>query len=116
MGRGKPNVTTLHNATSTSQSIRTTIPEHIALKLDLDSKLNLCKYCSSGNIRKDGYRINKRGKLQRFKCLGYQKRFVANFGFEKIRCCFDRRLSSILQLHKEASLSWRQDSSRIFKH
>ena len=108
MGRGKPNVTTLHNATSTSQSIRTTIPEW--------TKLNLCKYCSSGNIRKDGYRINKRGKLQRFKCLGYQKRFVANFGFEKIRCCFDRRLSSILQLHKEASLSWRQDSGRIFKH
>ena len=41
MGRGKPNVTTLHNATSTSQSIRTTIPEHIALKLDLDSKIQI---------------------------------------------------------------------------
>ena len=49
------------------------------------TKLNLCKYCSSGNIQKDGYRINKRGKIQRFKCLECQKRFVANFDFEKTR-------------------------------
>ncbi len=41
MGRGKPNVTTLHNATSTSPSLRTTIPEHIALKLGLDSKVQI---------------------------------------------------------------------------
>ena len=26
-------------------------------------KLNLCKYCSSWNIKKDGHRINKHGKF-----------------------------------------------------
>ena len=41
MGRGKSNVTTLHNATSISPSLRTTIPEHIALKLGLDSKIQV---------------------------------------------------------------------------
>lgn len=33
------------------------------------SKLNLCKYCSSGNIRKDDYHTTKQGKQQRFKCI-----------------------------------------------
>ncbi|WOV92500.1 MAG: hypothetical protein R1F52_05130 [Candidatus Nitrosoabyssus spongiisocia] len=33
------------------------------------SKLNLCKYCSSGNMRKDSYHTTKQGKQQRFKCL-----------------------------------------------
>ena len=49
------------------------------------AKLNLCKYCSSGNIKKDGYRINKRGKLQSFKCLECMRKFTPNFGFEKTR-------------------------------
>lgn len=29
--------------------------------------------------------INKRGKLQNFKCLEYARKFTPNFGFEKIR-------------------------------
>ena len=41
MGRDKPNVTTLHNATSTSSSLRTTISEHIALNLGLDSEVQI---------------------------------------------------------------------------
>ena len=49
------------------------------------AKLNLCKYCSSGSLKKDGYRITKQGKTQHFKCLECQKRFTANFGFEKTR-------------------------------
>ena len=47
------------------------------------AKLNLCKYCSSGNIKKDGYRINKRGKFQSFKCLECERKFIKNFGFKK---------------------------------
>lgn len=38
MGRSKSNETTIHNATSTSVSLRTTIPEYIVDKLDLDPK------------------------------------------------------------------------------
>ena len=49
------------------------------------AKLNLCKYCSSGNIKKDGFRTNTRGKLQIFKCLDCQRKFTPNFGFEKTR-------------------------------
>ena len=49
------------------------------------SKLKLCKYCDSGKIKKDGMRITKHNKIQRFKCLDCKKRFTANFGFEKMR-------------------------------
>ena len=48
------------------------------------AKLNLCKYCSSGNIKKDSFCTNKRGKLQSFKCLECERKFTSNFGFEKI--------------------------------
>ena len=47
------------------------------------SKLNLCKYCSSGNIRKRGFRTNKYGKLQKYQCLECTRLFTTNFGFEK---------------------------------
>ncbi len=47
------------------------------------SKLQLCKYCDSGKIRKDGMRQTKKNKVQRFKCLDCKKRFITNFGFEK---------------------------------
>ena len=50
------------------------------------SSLKLCKYCDSGRVKKDGMRQNKKGKIQRFKCLDCKKRFTANFGFEKMRC------------------------------
>ena len=49
------------------------------------SKLQLCKFCDSGRLKKDGIRQTKKGKSQRFKCLDCKKRFTANFGFEKMR-------------------------------
>ena len=49
------------------------------------SKLNICKYCSSGNIRKRGFSIRKQGKLQRYECVDCKKYFVPNFGFENTR-------------------------------
>ena len=36
----------------------------LSLKIMERAKLNLCKYCSSGNIKKDGFRTNTRGKLK----------------------------------------------------
>lgn len=47
------------------------------------SKLQLCKFCDSGKIKKDGMRQTRKGKVQRFKCLDCKKRFTTNFGFEK---------------------------------
>ena len=49
------------------------------------SKLQLCKYCDSGRLRKDGFRKNKNNKIQKFYCLDCKKGFTANFGFEKMR-------------------------------
>ena len=47
------------------------------------SKLKICKYCDSGNIKKWGMRKTKKGNSQIFKCTDCKKRFTANFGFEK---------------------------------
>ena len=49
------------------------------------SKLKLCKFCDSGNLKKDGIRKNKNSDIQRYKCQDCKKRFTTNFGFEKMR-------------------------------
>ena len=47
------------------------------------SELKLCKFCDSGNLKKDGFRKRKDGKIRIFKCLDCKRKFTANFGFEK---------------------------------
>ena len=47
--------------------------------------LKVCKYCDSGNIKKDGIRKTKQGNIQRFKCNECNKQFTTNFGFESMR-------------------------------
>ena len=49
------------------------------------AKLQLCKFCDSGNITKKGIWKNKSSSVQIYKCIECHKRFTANFGFEKIR-------------------------------
>ena len=49
------------------------------------SKFKLCKYCSSGNIKKWGMRKSKQGNKQSYKCLDCNRRFTTNYGFEKMR-------------------------------
>ena len=49
------------------------------------SLINICKYCDSGNLKKDGIRQTKKGNTQRFKCVDCKKRFTTNFGFERMR-------------------------------
>ena len=49
------------------------------------SQLKLCKYCNSKNLKKWGVRKTKQGQVQTFKCADCNKRFTANFGFEKMR-------------------------------
>ena len=49
------------------------------------SRLQLCKYCDSGKIIRKGFKKNKSGQLQVYKCRDCRKRFAANFGFEKMR-------------------------------
>ena len=47
--------------------------------------IKVCKYCDSGNLRKDGFRKNKSGKVRIMECLDCKKKFSDNFGFEKMR-------------------------------
>ena len=49
------------------------------------SQLKLCKFCDSGNIIKKGFKKNKSGNVQLFKCKDCKRKFTANFGFEKMR-------------------------------
>jgi len=59
--------------------------DHDGFRIMERSSLKLCKYCDSGNIRKDGFRNTKKGKTQKFYCLDCKKGFTVNFGFEKMR-------------------------------
>ncbi len=43
---------------------------------NLDTKEEVCPYCESFNIKKDGIRANKSGEKQRWKCWDCKKRFV----------------------------------------
>ena len=47
------------------------------------SKLQLCKFCDSGRIKKAGISKNKKGTIQRYQCKDCKRRFTTNFGFEK---------------------------------
>lgn len=62
------------------------------------AKIHVCKYCDSGNIKKNGTRQTKNGIVQRFKCLDCKKRFTTNFGFERMR--YDpRTITQALQMY-----------------
>lgn len=62
------------------------------------SSLKLCKYCDSGTIRKDGFRKNKSGKVQLFECLECNRKFTANFRFEKMKY-IDKIIISAMQMY-----------------
>lgn len=47
------------------------------------SKLKLCKFCDSGNIKKWGMRKTKQGGRQIYRCADCDRKFTANFGFER---------------------------------
>ena len=61
-------------------------------------ELQLCKHCNSGHIKKDGVRQDKKGTVQRFKCLDCQKRFTMDFGFEQ-RHFDDRTITGAFQMY-----------------
>ena len=62
------------------------------------SRLKLCKFCDSGNIIKKGFKKNKSGNVQLFKCKDCKRKFTANFGFERMR--YDpRTITQALQMY-----------------
>jgi hypothetical protein len=59
---------------------------------------NVCPYCTSTKIIKRGLRHNSYGDLQRFRCNACGKRFVQNYGFEKMKAT-PRAITSAMQLY-----------------
>ena len=70
--------------------MRKNVFSHDGFKIIERSKLKLCKFCDSGNVIRKGFRKNKSGNIQKFKCTDCNKEFTANFGFEKMR--YDDRI------------------------
>ena len=62
------------------------------------SNFKLCKFCDSGRIVKHGIRKNKKGKIQQYHCKDCDRRFTANFGFEK-RWFDDDIISDSMQMY-----------------
>lgn len=57
-----------------------------------------CLYCGSESIVKDGVRHNRNGDIQRLTCRYCGKRFVRNFGFERMGAT-PRAITGALQLY-----------------
>ena len=58
---------------------------HDGFRIMERSQLHLCKYCDSGNLIKKGVRKTKKGESQMYQCKDCKRRFLANFGFERMR-------------------------------
>ena len=78
-----------------SQAIRKTVGESVVIK-PLD--MQVCLYCSSKELVKDGVRHNKNGDIQRFTCKSCGKRFVRNMGFEHLKAT-PQIVTNALQLY-----------------
>ena len=70
------------HAVNFSQSIRAEVKIRTIQSLD---NLSNCIYCGSTNLRKDGIRKNKTGKIQIFECKDCKKYLTFNIGFEKMK-------------------------------
>jgi transposase-like protein len=78
-----------------SQAIRKEVSESVVIK-PLD--MQVCVYCSSKELVKDGLRHNKNGDIQRFTCKSCGKRFVRNIGFEHLKAT-PQIVTNALQLY-----------------
>src|SRR6266702_6374074 len=60
--------------------------------------VNSCRYCSSGNILKDGIRHNQSGNIQLYLCRDCGRYFSLNLGFEKMKAS-PQAITSAMQLY-----------------
>ena len=60
--------------------------------------VNSCRYCSSGNIVKDGIRHNQSGDIQLYSCLDCKRYFSLNLGFEKMKAS-PQAITGAMQLY-----------------
>jgi transposase-like protein len=68
-----------------SQSIRAEVKVKAARTISPIESLTHCIYCGSTNLRKDGIRKNKTGKIQIFECKVCHRYMTFNIGFERMK-------------------------------
>ncbi len=78
-----------------SQALRHEVRKQVIIK-SLD--IQICLYCGSQTVVKDGLRHNKNGEIQRFTCKTCGKRFVRNLGFERLKAT-PQAVTCALQLY-----------------
>ena len=78
-----------------SLALRSEVRSRVIIK-PLD--IQMCVYCGSPEITKDGLRHNRNGTIQRFTCKACGKRFVRNLGFERLKAT-PQIVTSALQLY-----------------
>jgi transposase-like protein len=78
-----------------SLALRNEVHSRVIIK-PLDPQI--CLYCGSLTIVRDGLGHNKNGAIQRFTCKACGKRFVRNLGFERLKAT-PQIVTSALQLY-----------------
>ena len=84
-----------HLAVEFSAALRQSVKQNVVIE---PLSPNVCPYCASTQIIKRGLRHNNYGDLQRFRCNACGKRFVKNYGFEKMKAT-PRAITSAMQLY-----------------
>jgi transposase-like protein len=52
---------------------------------EVESPVSVCKFCSSENVVKRGYRNTQNGKVQRLFCKDCKRKFIVDEGFERMK-------------------------------
>jgi transposase-like protein len=72
-----------------------------------------CKFCGSGNLKKDGIRKNKSSSIQKFYCRDCHHYFTINIGFERMKHN-PQAITTAMQLYFSGeSLRNTQESSKL---
>jgi putative transposase len=69
-------------AVEVSWSLREQVKQSIVIQA---VKVDVCLFCASDRLVKDGVRHNKSGDIQKFNCLGCGRYFTVNLGFEGMK-------------------------------
>ena len=99
------------HAVEISLKIRKQVKQQVTIK---EVNIDCCKFCNSDNIIKKGIKKTKHGNFQQFKCKKCNKRFIQNFGFEKMRATPQAITASMNLYFNGESLRHVADSMKLF--
>jgi len=99
------------HAVEISLAVRKEVKEQVIIQ---EISIDCCKFCNSENIIKKGIKKTKHGNFQQFKCKDCKKRFIQNFGFEKMRATPQAITASMNLYFNGESLRHTADSMKLF--